>query len=209
MKVQSSLRVPKTLSAMSNTPNTPRPLSPLVSSFVSHFGEMGSRWGINRTVGQIYALLYAAREPINADEIAEALGFSRSNVSIGLKELESWKLVRLSHKPGDRREYFSAPDDIWTIFRTLAEERRKREIDPTLSLLRDVMLESPTDPDDRHAQARMKEMYQLITLMTNWFDDVQKLDAESLQQLMKMGAKVHKLLEMKNKLAVVVGGKSK
>ncbi|MFX5634237.1 hypothetical protein ABTE18_20445, partial [Acinetobacter baumannii] len=86
------------------------------------------------------------------------------------------KLVRLSHKPGDRREYFSAPDDIWTIFRTLAEERRKRESDPTLTLLRDVMLESPTDPDDRHAQARMKEMYQLITLMTNWFDDVQKLD---------------------------------
>ena len=87
-------------------------LSPLKQRFVLHFGEMGSRWGINRTVGQIYALLYAAREPINADEIAEALGFSRSNVSIGLKELESWKLVRLSHKPGDRREYFSAPDHL-------------------------------------------------------------------------------------------------
>nr|CCA86852.1 putative transcriptional regulator arsR family,winged helix repressor DNA-binding domain [Ralstonia syzygii R24] len=183
-------------------------LSPLKQRFVLHFGEMGSRWGINRTVGQIYALLYASREPINADEIAEALGFSRSNVSIGLKELESWKLVRLTHKPGDRREYFSAPDDIWTIFRTLAEERRKREIDPTLSLLRDVMLESPADPDDRHAQARMKEMYQLITLVTTWFDDVQKLDVDALQQLMKMGAKVQKLLEMKNKLAVVVGGKS-
>lgn len=182
---------------------------PLKQRFVLHFGEMGSRWGINRTVGQIYALLYASREPINADEIAEALGFSRSNVSIGLKELESWKLVRLTHKPGDRREYFSAPDDIWTIFRTLAEERRKREIDPTLSLLRDVMLESPADPDDRHAQARMKEMYQLITLVTTWFDDVQKLDVDALQQLMKMGAKVQKLLEMKNKLAVVVGGKSK
>lgn len=81
-------------------------LSPLKQRFVLHFGEMGSRWGINRTVGQIYALLYAAREPINADEIAESLGFSRSNMSIGLKELESWKLVRLSHKPGDRREYF-------------------------------------------------------------------------------------------------------
>lgn len=184
-------------------------LSPLKQRFVLHFGEMGSRWGINRTVGQIYALLYASREPINADEIAEALGFSRSNVSIGLKELESWKLVRLTHKPGDRREYFSAPDDIWTIFRTLAEERRKREIDPTLSLLRDVMLESPGDPDDRHAQARMKEMYRLITLVTTWFDDVQKLDADALQQLMKMGAKVQKLLDMKNKLAVVVGGKSK
>src|SRR5476651_158528 len=85
-------------------------LTPLAQKFILHFGEMGSRWGINRTVGQIYALLYAAREPINADEIAESLGFSRSNVSIGLKELESWKLVRLSHKPGDRREYFSAPD---------------------------------------------------------------------------------------------------
>lgn len=182
-------------------------LSPLIQRFVLHFGEMGSRWGINRTVGQIYALLFTASHPLNADEIAEALGFSRSNVSIGLKELESWSLVRLSHQPGDRREYFSAPDDVWAIFRTLAEERKRREIDPTLSMLREVQLESPASAEDRHAQARMKEMCGLIVLVTSWFGDIQKLDVATLEKLMKLGAKVNRLLEMKDKLGSAIGGK--
>ena len=113
-------------------------LPPLVQTFVLHFGEMGSRWGINRTVGQIYALLFVSPAPLNADQIAEKLDFSRSNVSMGLKELEAWRLVRLQHIPGDRREYFSTPEDVWVILRTLAEERRRREVDPTLTMLRDV-----------------------------------------------------------------------
>lgn len=181
-------------------------LSPLVQRFVLHFGEMGSRWGINRTVGQIYALLFTAPRPLNADEIAEALGFSRSNVSIGLKELESWNLVRLSHQPGDRREYFSAPDDVWAIFRTLAEERRRREIDPTLSILRELQLENPGNAEDRHAQARMKEMYALILLVTTWFGDMQKLDVSTLEKLMRLGSRVTKLLEVKDKLSLAIGG---
>lgn len=182
-------------------------LSSLVQRFVLHFGEMGSRWGINRTVGQIYALLFTAPRPLNADEIAESLGFSRSNVSIGLKELESWNLVRLSHQPGDRREYFSAPDDVWAIFRTLAEERRRREIDPTLSMLREVQLETPSDPDDKHAQRRMQEMYELILLVTGWFSDMQKLDVATLEKLMRLGSRVTKLLEVKDKLSGALGGK--
>nr|HMS80305.1 MarR family transcriptional regulator [Burkholderiaceae bacterium] len=93
-------------------------LSPLVGSFVAHFGEMGSRWGINRTVGQIYALIYVSPEPVNAEEIAEALEFSRGNVSMGLKELQAWRLVRLPHRPGDRREYFDGPGDAWEGFPT-------------------------------------------------------------------------------------------
>ncbi|WP_416051819.1 GbsR/MarR family transcriptional regulator [Cupriavidus basilensis] len=184
-------------------------LSPLIQRFVLHFGEMGSRWGINRTVGQIYALLFTASRPLNADEIAEALGFSRSNVSIGLKELESWNLVKLSHQPGDRREYFSAPDDVWAIFRTLAEERRRREIDPTLSMLREVQLEAVSDPDDRHAQERMKEMYGLILLVTSWFGEIQKLDVATLEKLMKLGSKVNKLLDVKDKLSLAIGGKAR
>lgn len=175
-------------------------LSPLVQSFVLHFGEMGSRWGINRTVGQIYALLYVSPRPIHADEISEQLGFSRSNVSMGLKELESWRLVRLQHLPGDRREYFTAPEDVWTIFQTLAEERRKREIDPTLSLLRDALMERPGNEDDRHAQVRMREMHDLIEMMTRWFSEVQTLDTTTLKQLMRLGTKVQKILALKNKL---------
>ena len=175
-------------------------IPPLTQRFVLHFGEMGSRWGINRTVGQIYALLYVASKPLNADEVGEALGFSRSNVSMGLKELQSWELVKLMHQPNDRREYFQAPEDVWAIFRTLATQRRKREIDPTLSMLRDALMEQPSVAQDIEAQARMRQMHAFIELMTDWLDDVQKMDSETLASLMKMGSKVQKLLEMKDKV---------
>ena len=177
-------------------------LTPLAQSFVLHFGEMGSRWGINRTVGQIYALLFVSEKPLNADEIAEALAFSRSNVSMGLKELDSWRLVRLQHLPGDRREYFSAPEDVWAIFRTLADERRKREIDPTLSMLRDALLVTPTNAPDAFAQKRMGDMHELVELVTDWMADVQRLDEQTLRQLMKLGAKAQKFLEFKEKLGL-------
>ena len=175
-------------------------LPPLTQQFVMHFGEMGSRWGVNRTVGQIYALLFVAAKPLNADDVGEALAFSRSNVSMGLKELQSWGLVKLIHLPNDRREYFQAPEDVWAIFRTLAAERRKREIDPTLSMLRDALMEQPSVAEDIHAQARMRQMHEFIERMTDWLDDVQKMDSDTLVSLMKMGAKVQQLLEMKDKV---------
>jgi DNA-binding transcriptional regulator GbsR (MarR family) len=183
-------------------------LAPLTQRFVLHFGEMGSRWGINRTVGQIYALLYVSPRALNADDIGEALAFSRSNVSMGLKELQSWNLVRLHHLPGDRREYFQAPEDVWMIFRTLAEERRKREIDPTLSMLREALMEQPSTEDDIHAQARMKQMHDLVELMTGWLAEVQKMDSATLVSLMKMGAKVQKLLEIKDKVKASFSGRA-
>ncbi|NHZ93503.1 MarR family transcriptional regulator [Massilia sp. CCM 8733] len=171
-------------------------LSPLAQKFILHFGEMGSRWGINRTVGQIYALLYVLAKPLNADEIAEHLQFSRSNVSMGLKELQSWRLVKLLHQPGDRREYFEPPKDIWDIFKALLEERRRREVEPTLSMLRDALLETPATDADRVAQERMREMYNLIELSSSWFDDVQRLSPETLTSLMKMGSTVKTLLNV-------------
>lgn len=178
-------------------------LPPLTQKFVLHFGEMGSRWGVNRTVGQIYAVIFVAARPLNADEVGEALAFSRSNVSMGLKELQSWGLVKLIHLPNDRREYFQAPEDIWAIFRTLAAERRKREIDPTLSMLRDALMEQPSVAEDIHAQARMRQMHEFIELMTDWLDDVQKMDSDTLASLMKMGSKVQKMLEMKDRVKKV------
>ena len=171
-------------------------LSPLMRSFIGHFGEMGSRWGINRTVGQIYALIFVSPVLLNADDIATHLEFSRGNVSMGLKELQAWRLVKLLHLPGDRREYFEAPSDAWEIFRTLAEERRRREIEPTLSMLRGALLEAPSNEADRIAQERMRGMHELIELMSSWFDDVQQLDARTLAKLMKLGSKVQRLLEM-------------
>lgn len=176
-------------------------LPPLTREFVAHFGEMGSRWGINRTVGQIYALLYVSQRALNADEIAETLEFSRSNVSMGLKELQSWRLVRMKHQPGDRREYFEAPADVWEIFRVLAEERRRREVEPTLSMLRAALLQEPANDADRHAQERMRQMHDLIDRLLTWFDDVQKLAPETAMQLMGMGATVTKVLGFKDRMA--------
>lgn len=175
-------------------------LSPVVQRFVLHCGEMGGRWGFNRTVGQIYALLFVAPEPLNADEIAATLGFSRSNVSMGLKELQSWRLVRLQHRAGDRREWFSTPDDVWGIFRTLVEERTRREVHPTLSMLRDALVEEPATDADRHAQARMRAMHDLIDLATRCFANVQQLDSATLAQLMGLGTRVVRLLEVRDRL---------
>ena len=183
-------------------------LPPAVGRFIMHFGEMGSRWGINRTVGQMYALLYLAEKPLCADEIAGALGFSRSNVSMGLKELDGMRLIRMVHLPGDRREHFAAPDDIWDIVRTLVEERRKREIEPTLSILRDLLLEAdPQVKAQGHARARMQEMYDLLSLLTDWYNEVRDIEVKRLVMLLKTGRKVFKLLELGDKVGSTLTGR--
>jgi DNA-binding transcriptional regulator GbsR (MarR family) len=181
-------------------------LPPLIRAFVLHFGEMGSRWGINRTVGQIYALLYVADRPLNAEDIVDALGVARSNVSTGLKELDTWRLIRRQHLPGDRRDHFTALEDPWQIIRTLAEERRKREVDPTLSVLRDLMLQTPSDPREKHAQARLAEMTDAIELLTRWADEVQKLPDERIVALLRLGAGVAKVLDAGARLKLLPGG---
>jgi DNA-binding transcriptional regulator GbsR (MarR family) len=175
-------------------------LSPDTERFVLHFGEMGSRWGVNRTVGQMYALLFLSAQPLHADDIAEALGFSRSNVSMGLKELQSWRLVKLVHQMGDRRDYFETPKDVWEIFCILMEEKKKREIDPTLTLLRETLLQSPSGESEVYAQKRMSDMLELIELTTGWFDEVHGLPPETLKRLMGLGSKVQKFLDFAGKL---------
>lgn len=170
-----------------------------MKTFISHFGEMGSRWGINRTVGQIYALLYIYKDPICADDISEVLGFSRSNVSMGLKELDSWRLVRIKHFQKDRKEYYTVPENVWEIFRTLVEERKKREIDPTLSMLRDVIM-TPKTSEEEYSQRKMQEMHDLIEMITGWYTDIQKMETDRLINLLKLGSKVYKLYEIKDKL---------
>ena len=175
-------------------------MTPMIHACVMHFGEMGSRWGINRTVGQMYALLVLTQEPLTADQIAEALGFSRSNVSMGLKELQSWELVRLQHIPGDRKEYYSAPAKIWDIAKTLIEQRRKREIDPTLSTLRGLLMTKPASAEEKFAQSRMQEMHDLIEMLTQWTVEIQRLDDARLQKLLKLGGNLNKVLDIKDKL---------
>ena len=180
-------------------------LSTLEQEFVLHFGEMGSRWGINRTVGRIYALLFLSEDPLNAEDITDKLGVSRSNVSMGLKELQAWGLVRLKHLPDDRRDHFATPDDLWEIVRTLVAERKKREIDPTLTKLRELEMQARSGDAEPHAQAKIRELRELIELLTGWYDDMNRLETDRLVQLLALGSKLQSLIGKAEKI-VPLGG---
>lgn len=165
-------------------------LDELRREFVLHFGEMGSRWGINRTVGQIYALLFLSETPLNADDIVEALGFSRSNVSIGLKELQAWELVTLRHYPGDRREYFETPEDLWRIARTLIEQRRKREIDPTLTKLRELQMRASDAAAPDYAARRIAALSEMIEIASRAAHAAATLEGEEVARLLALADRV-------------------
>ncbi|WMS88774.1 GbsR/MarR family transcriptional regulator [Pleionea litopenaei] len=171
-----------------------------IESFVVHFGEMGSRWGFNRTVGQMLALIVLSENPLNADQIAEMLGVSRGNVSMGLKELQSWQLIRTQPQPGDRKDYFKPSGTIWELALQVLSERRKREVDPTLSVLRSELMNAESDPSNDYAHAKMQEIHDLLELFLRWFDDIQKMNPDNLKTLLKLGSGVGKVLGMKDRL---------
>ena len=175
-------------------------ISPLIQSFVLHFGEMGSRWGFNRTIGQLYALLLMTEKPLAAEDLAAALQISRGNVSMGLKELQSWRLIKVQHQPGDRKDYFCVDGSVWEMARRVVEERRKREVDPTLSLLRDILMRDAVTEEDQFAQHKIHEIHSLLELVSKWSKDLQGMQAENLATLMKLGAGVSKILDFKDKL---------
>lgn len=168
-------------------------------SFVMHFGEMGSRWGFNRTVGQMLALIVLNEHPLNADQIMTALGISRGNVSMGIKELQSWQLVRTHHVAGDRKDYFVANGSIWELAMQVMVERRKREMEPTLSMLRSHIMQADTN-DNSYALKQMQSIHDLLEMLGKWFDDMQRMQPEQLQTLLKLGSGVGKVLEMKDRL---------
>ena len=175
-------------------------LSPMTERFVRHFGEMGSRWGFNRTVGQMYGLIVLSEQPLSANDIADALNISRGNVSMGIKELQSWRLLKIHHIPGDRKEYFSPAGSILELARRVLEERVRREVEPTLTLLRDLLIETPGGSAERHAQSKMREIHDLLETGTQWANEIQTLSTDSLQTLLKLGTGVGKLLEFADKL---------
>ncbi len=175
-------------------------LTSSTQSFVLHFGEMGSRWGVNRTVGQLYALLMVTERALTADELAQALNLSRGNVSMGLKELQSWRLVRVQHLPGDRKDYYVTDGDVWDMARKVLEERRKREIDPTLTLLRDLLMNEASNESDTYAQQKMREIHDLLEMVTAWSRELQEMKPEKLATLMKLGAGVSKVIDLKDRL---------
>src|SRR5262245_23292092 len=126
-------------------------LNAVQQKFILHWGEMGTRWGINRTVAQIHALLYLSPKPLNADDLVETLAVARSNVSNSLKELQGWGIVKRVHVLGDKRDHFESMKDVWEMFRVVLDERKRREIDPTISLLKECMAEAEkAKPADKY-----------------------------------------------------------
>jgi len=170
-------------------------LAPTTQKFVLHWGEMGSRWGVNRTVAQIHALLYISDTPLDAEEISETLGVARSNVSTSLRELQNWGLVKVVHIMTDRRDHFEASHEVWDIFRLIVEERKRREIDPTLTVLRSCALESADDTEmSSDAKQRMQDVLDFMETLTGWYDDMKKLPTPTLLKMMKMGSTIGKFL---------------
>jgi len=177
-------------------------ISSLDQSFILHLGEMGSRWGINRTVGQIYALMFLKNCPICADEIVEQLGFSRSNISTSLKELLSWRLIKLVHLPNDRRDFYSTPSDVWSIFKILISERKKREIDPTLSMLRNALLDNDDiqDIQSKYSKQRMQSMLEVVEVASEMAGSIEYMSTNDLLKAIKIFNKFQQVIKVKNKL---------
>jgi DNA-binding transcriptional regulator GbsR (MarR family) len=176
---------------------TIKPLSAVQQRFILHWGEMGTRWGINRTVAQVHALLYISPRPLNADDIVEALGVARSNVSTSLKELQGWGIVRMVHVLGDKRDHFETMLDVWEMFRVVLDERKKREFDPTMRMLHDCIAEAPKEKQsDRYTLDRLRELYQFFEVTSAWHEQMRRWPTASLLKFMKAGDKVLKLLRL-------------
>jgi DNA-binding transcriptional regulator GbsR (MarR family) len=170
-------------------------LTPVMQRYVVHWGEMGTRWGINRSVAQIHALLYLSTEPIHADEIAETLGIARSNVSVGLKELVTWKLVHVTHTLGDRRDFFVALRDPWEVVRVIVAGRKQRELDPTVEFLKECARELKSDTETpRHVHDQILGQLEFMETLMGWFTSIVGLPQKTLMKMMRMGQKLAKFL---------------
>jgi DNA-binding transcriptional regulator GbsR (MarR family) len=172
-------------------------LTPAMEKFILHWGEMGNNWGINRTVAQIYALLYIAPEPLTAEEISDTLAVARSTVSTGLRELQGWGIVRLTHVLGDRRDHFETMSSVWEMFRAILNERKRREIDPTLAMLRDSVAEfAGEENSDTHAQGRLQEMLDFFEVITRVYAQVEQMPTETLVKIARLGDRFSQVLGM-------------
>ncbi len=169
-------------------------LNPVAERFILHWGEMGSKWGVNRTVSQIHALLFLAGKPLPADEIADTLAVARSNVSNSLKELQNWKLVKVAHVMGDRRDHFETSTDVWDLFRVVVAQRKEREFDPTIAVLRDCLDSADISKEDKATKQRIQDTLGLMDSLSAWGDEMLRLEPSTLNKVMKLGAKIQSLI---------------
>lgn len=162
--------------------------------FVVHWGEMGTAWGVNRTVAQIHALLFFHGRPLHADDIAQTLVVARSNVSNSLKELLNWNLIRTTHVLGDRRDYFETSLDVWELFRTIVRERKEREFDPTVRVLQELVATPGFEQESPDAQDRVRETLRFMQTLGTWSEEMLRLSPPTLEKVMRLGASVQKFV---------------
>jgi DNA-binding transcriptional regulator GbsR (MarR family) len=155
---------------------------------------MGTRWGVNRTVAQIHALLYLSETPLTAEDIADTLSVARSNVSTSLKELLSWRLVRVVHVMGDRRDHFDTSKDVWELFRLIVQGRKQREIDPTRNVLAELAASADMAQEPAAVRKRIEDTRQFLQILTTWSDEMLRLETETLMKVLKLGARVRNLV---------------
>lgn len=171
-------------------------LTPVMEKIILHWGEMGSSWGINRTVAQIYALLYLSPEPLTADEVSSILAIARSTVSTGLHELQSWGVVKVLHVLGDRRDHFTTMNDIWEIFRRILDERKRREIDPTLEVLQESVKEMEIQSVDQPlVEDRVNDMLDFFETVSVVYEQYEKIPTDRLKDLFRMSNKLSSIVE--------------
>ena len=170
-------------------------LTPAASKFVLHWGELGTRWGLNRSVAQIHALLYLSEKPLPAEEISRLLGLARSNVSTSLRELQGWGVIRIVHTLGDRRDFFEATTDVYEMFSTILEERKRREIDPMLALLRDCASEmDKSGPADSYGRKRIRNLLSFFEEVSALYNDLQTLPAAAMRNVLRFRSRIRKLV---------------
>jgi DNA-binding transcriptional regulator GbsR (MarR family) len=170
-------------------------LNSTAEKFILHWGELGTRWGLNRTVAQIHALLYLSPEPLNAEQIAILLSVARSNVSSSLRELQGWGIVRTVHVLGDRRDHFESLKDVWEMFQIILDERKRREVDPTLAILRQCVAEpASTAPGEHYAQKRIKEMLGFFEETSSLYEEVRRLPVSGLRQVLRFKGQLKRLI---------------
>jgi DNA-binding transcriptional regulator GbsR (MarR family) len=160
---------------------------------------MGTRWGINRTVAQVHALLYLSPHPLHAEEIASTLDVARSNVSNSLRELQGWGIVHVTHQLGDRRDHFESLTDVWEMFRIILEERKRREIDPTLKLLNECLGYLKDNAADSYTRERVAHMLAFMTSMAGLYDEVKAISPGALKGLVRLRGKLRGVLGEKKK----------
>ena len=170
-------------------------LSPIQQKFILHWGEMGTRWGINRTVAQIHALLYISPKPLNAEDIVETLAVARSNVSTSLKELQSWGIVKMVHILGDKRDHFESMKDVWELFRVVLNERKRRELDPTMLILNECIAEIEKDKTaDKYTGERLRDLRDFFETTSAWYVQIRQWPTSTIVKFVKLGDKVMKVL---------------